>query len=274
MQPGYITSVLVPVDYSEKSVYALKYACELTRNNSGVIHALHIIDKNHEKDLQEDRLIKAREKLNSFSEKYTRILGVTIIPVVVEGDIFTTIGQKAQELGAQLIVMGIHGIKGIQFLIGSFAVRIILGSKIPVLLVNESFEYKSFKSIVLPFDPEVKMDFLVDKTIDLAKRYKSTIHLVSVLGDVGIFRKVLFLRKIDRIIKKIKKNKLAYRNVMLQDNSSESDKKIIEYALHVKADPIILPMQHQENGNGFNPAMLTSKIINDPQVPLYIVNLS
>ncbi len=275
MQYSYITSVLVPVDFTEKSVYAMRYAGELIRKNSGVIHALHVVDNIFHDEKNKEFAAKAKVNLTEYCQKYEKILDTRIIPMVVEGNIFNSIGKTAENIGAQIVVMGVHGVSGIQFLIGSFAVRVILGSRVPVILVNEAYEYNSFESIVLPFDPDVKMDFLVEKTLDLAKKYNSTIHLVSVLGDLSFFRKIAIMRKIENIITKIKKNGLKYRNVILQDNATNFNQKILEYATHTRAEPIMLSIKGENNGNnGFIPAAKTGKLIENPRVPLYIVNPS
>lgn len=266
---------MVPVDFTEKSVYALRYAGELIRKNSGVIYALHVVDNIFDEEKNNEIVEKAKQELTGYCEKYEKILDTRIIPNVVEGNIFDSIGKTAENMGNQVIVMGVHGVSGIQFLIGSFAVRVILGSKVPVILVNEAYEYNSFESIVLPFDPDVKMDFLVEKTLELAKRYNSTIHLVSVLGNLSFFRKIAIMRKIENIIKKIKKYGLLYRNVILQDNASNFNQKIIEYATHSRAEPIMLSIRAENNcENGFVPAEKTGKLIENPRVPLYIVNPS
>ena len=54
-----------------------------------------------------------------------------------EGEIFTTIADVAEELNASLIFLGTHGKVGMQKLTGSWALKVIIKSKVPFIVVQD-----------------------------------------------------------------------------------------------------------------------------------------
>ena len=65
--------------------------------------------------------------------------------------IFSTIGEVATEIDANLVIMGTHGIRGMQKLTGSWALKVIVGSKAPFLVVQGPPESDQLHDIVFPF---------------------------------------------------------------------------------------------------------------------------
>jgi nucleotide-binding universal stress UspA family protein len=63
--------------------------------------------------------------------------GVTIRPLLRQGDAWQMVLATAEETGANLIIMGTHGRKGLpRALIGSVAEKIVRTALVPVLIVH------------------------------------------------------------------------------------------------------------------------------------------
>jgi nucleotide-binding universal stress UspA family protein len=136
-------TILCPVDFSEHSVTALRYAAIIARRCDGRLHALWVNDpmlataavafgdQDYEKQsLEELRLFVARALpggvLNGKSIRYA----------VETGDAARSIVSAAKRLRSDLIVMGAHGLGGIQkALIGSVTERVLRSTSTPVLAV-------------------------------------------------------------------------------------------------------------------------------------------
>jgi nucleotide-binding universal stress UspA family protein len=70
---------------------------------------------------------------------------------VLCGTIFNTIGKYASDTDARMVIMGTHGIKGMQKLTGSWALKVIVKSKVPFLVVQDKpSEKRRFTDIVFP----------------------------------------------------------------------------------------------------------------------------
>lgn len=133
--------VLVPFDFSEHSELALKRAVSLARQSEDV-HVLHVlpflvpaepgvvwatVDDAH-------RIQHALENLHEVVRK----LGVGNVELEVRlGDPGQVSCERAEELKAELIVVGSHGRTGLtRMLLGSVAERVVRLAHCPVLVVK------------------------------------------------------------------------------------------------------------------------------------------
>jgi nucleotide-binding universal stress UspA family protein len=84
-----------------------------------------------EKDLFEG----AQKRMNEFVEQ--NFSGMEVEPLVVSGEIAEKICEVAKDRGADLIIMGTHGRRGLErALFGSVAEKVVKTALCPVLTVN------------------------------------------------------------------------------------------------------------------------------------------
>lgn len=138
-----ISNILVPTDFSPCSEQALDYAIEMADKLGAKVHLLSVIGipsygvpelgvgltatmmDNMITDTQR-ALDQLRRDRKSVSQAFVRA-----------GDARDVILQTAEELPADLIVMGTHGRRGIsRALLGSVAEMIVRTSPVPVLTVR------------------------------------------------------------------------------------------------------------------------------------------
>jgi nucleotide-binding universal stress UspA family protein len=139
MNPFAHTTIVVPVDLSDASIYALTFARQLADapNNVAAIHVglpltavepygYLLDDTMRRRDLE----ILVRERYKAFIEEGGRL-------VVRYGDPSDTIATYAQELDAGLILMPSHGRTGLaHMLIGSVAEHVVRHARCPVLILR------------------------------------------------------------------------------------------------------------------------------------------
>lgn len=138
-------TILVPIDFSDGSTAALDYAVGLAGKLDAKITLLNVIGvqvlgaeygmpvaasavelicDTSQQELA--KLIAANKDKASFAP-----------PVLEIGDPRTTIEQVVKKLGADLVVMGTHGRRGLKrLLLGSVAEMVVRTSPCPVLLVR------------------------------------------------------------------------------------------------------------------------------------------
>ena len=140
---NYSNLILVTWDFTEKSVYALDHAINIAKVINHDIALIHIVKK-------ESEIADAEKKISdSVKDKFA---DVNVKPkiFVKAGNIFTTITELTTEIKARMTVMGTHGIKGMQKILGSWALKVIAGSKSPFIVVQDSPQKDTLKNIVLP----------------------------------------------------------------------------------------------------------------------------
>lgn len=149
--------VLVPTDGSEASLRAAEEAFRIARETGAVVHALYVIDESASTLIFADRPMA--DLLEALGEEGNAAVAavadraaataadvdaaeaaadVEVVTDVVRGmQIHEAILEYAADHDVDLVVMGTHGRKGLQHLLGSTTERVIANSFVPVLVVSE-----------------------------------------------------------------------------------------------------------------------------------------
>jgi len=87
--------------------------------------------------------------------------------------------------------MGTHGMKGMQKLTGSWALKVIVKSKIPFIVVQDPpVDQERYHNIVFPIDFRGENKEKMKMAIFMGKYFESKIHmLVSVSSDKSLLKK-------------------------------------------------------------------------------------
>ena len=159
--------ILIPVDFSEHSEYALKVAATLAKKHNASIVALHmmglseaILTKDESQEMFEAIFyMKLAEKhFNEFLDK-DYLEGIKVETTVQNYKHFNEINTIAAELGADLIVMGSHGASGLkEVFVGSNTEKVVRTSDIPVLVVKEKHNELKMERVVFACD--FNLDFI------------------------------------------------------------------------------------------------------------------
>jgi nucleotide-binding universal stress UspA family protein len=140
-----VHTILHPTDFSDRSRYALALASALARDYGARLIVLHAVavptvvygDGVVVAASPGVLLASAREQLDGLPLPHT---GVRAERRVEEGDAVEVILRVAQEVRADLIVMGTHGRTGLgRLLMGSVAELVVRKAGCPVLTVKAPF---------------------------------------------------------------------------------------------------------------------------------------
>lgn len=137
--------ILVPTDLSEGAEQALDYACELARTLGAQIHLLNVISIPAlgvpelgvalTASIIDELVVGNQDAIDRLAR--TRCTAEIGQVMVRTGDARDVINQTAKELGAELIVMGTHGRRGIsRALLGSVAENVVRTAPCAVLTVR------------------------------------------------------------------------------------------------------------------------------------------
>jgi len=151
-----IKRVLVPIDFSDYSKSALKYAVNFTKTFNADIFLIYVVEPViyppdfsmgqiviPSVDLEMDK--RAIEELNKLSEKNipSRLKVKTIVKT---GKPFIEIIETAKEENIDLIIIATHGHTGVEhILFGSTAEKVVRKAPCPVLTLREPFKGYDFK---------------------------------------------------------------------------------------------------------------------------------
>ncbi len=228
--------ILVPVDYTERAKYAVDHAAVMARLFKYKICLLHVIIKKVNENEEE----LSQKKIDKYASEASEKSDVEIKGIVKEGSIFTTIGRAADEIGADLIIMGIHGKKGLQHMFGSFAYKVICSSKVPVAVVKNPLKKKDFENIVLPIDFSKESTIKVTQAIKFAHYFGAAIRIVGVLETKSTVMKIQKEALLKKVMDYIKEAGVKVTADVLVKPDKNVHKTIINYANKIDADLIII----------------------------------
>ncbi|MCW5803608.1 MAG: universal stress protein [Deltaproteobacteria bacterium] len=143
-------SILVPTDFSEFAEHALDYACNLAGKLGATVHLVNALGASLPElniamtDAMIEKLVvghrEALEKLADTRRARARIGSV----LVMSGDARDVILEAAKTVGADLIVMGTHGRRGVaRLMLGSVTENVLRHADCPVLAVRPKLAHKS-----------------------------------------------------------------------------------------------------------------------------------
>ncbi len=272
-----IKKILIPFDFSETAELVLEHAVFMAKLHRADIILLHVIESysftsaisqafgKSQTEFEQKIESSANDKLKELTSKLHHDSGMTVNFRIENGKIYKSIVNVAQEIDADVILMGTHGISGFQeFLIGSNTYRVVMGAPCPVISVQTHAIKIGFKNIVLPIDNSAASRQKVKHSVEIAKHYNSVVHIAAMatMSDVDILRR--FDVKIHQVKEYLDEHEVPYTVKIFKGENPASI--TMDFATQVNADLIIM-MTDQEGGGVFI-GNFAQQIINHSKIPV------
>src|SRR5690242_14876142 len=175
--------VIIPVDFSETSLNAARYASKML---AGKENALAILYNNYESQDDLDICINYQESLKREFIK----AGVKNVECEREmgGDLIENISRLAHTIRATLIVMGITGKSAIrQAMFGSNTLKLIDRNLYPVMIVPPDATYKGISNVAFASDfknvEAVTPSALITSVLEM---FNPKLHIIHVNKEVYV----------------------------------------------------------------------------------------
>lgn len=185
--------ILVPVDFSEFSDYAVDHALLLAEKFEAELTLFHVMVL-HEGSFEEvgqideyEKIVKAKERyrfrlLQSHTEN-KEVKDLDINSRLVRGfSAADVILDYVENNDVDLVVMGTHGRSGFKkWIYGSVAEKVVRLSKAPVLTVHNPLRKFAFEKILVPVDFSAFAREAVQRAIKFAEIFKSKLVFLHVV---------------------------------------------------------------------------------------------
>ncbi|MBT8288462.1 MAG: universal stress protein [Flavobacteriaceae bacterium] len=269
--------IIVPIDFSEHSEYALEAAAIIAQKHEAEILALHMLEisdailtKNTgEQQSKAFFLLKLAEKrFDQFLER-DFLKGLKVTPIVKHFKVFSEVNDVAQEKNADLIVMGSHGASGVkEFFVGSNTEKVVRHSEIPVLVVKHNPILMDFENVVFAcdFSEESVKPYL--KAREMFDIMESKLHLVYVnLPNIGFRSTPEMEKRVAEFMKKANGN-LEKMNEVNYVSDYSVEQGIITLANVVGADLIAIATHGRTGLAHFFEGSITEDLANHSTLPV------
>lgn len=258
--------VLVPHDYSSVANCAVEHASKIAKSFSGEVYFLHVVGKEQEVHANVEKMNKIAEE----AEKKHKIKAHVLVRI---GNIFEDIGDVASEIEAGYIVMGTHGAKGMQKIMGSHAIKVITHSKVPFVIVQEKPPKKTdtYDDIVVPIDYSDVTKQKLAVAASIATHFNSKIHIFAGMEKDEFLQKKL-VQELAFAKKYFTEREIAY-DIVQSKEKGNFKKQLVQHAAKIDAD--LIAIVNTESG-ALMPDFMGSEVqnilANDAGIPVIITN--
>lgn len=223
--------ILVTWDFSEKSEFALAHAVKLGRQLGTQIELVHVVKK-------ESEIAEATEKLDSEAIRAEATYGIKPLIKVLEGSIFHSIGDYTKVEDVKIVVMGTHGIRGMQKITGSWALKVITSSEVPFIVVQDMPRVETYDKIVFPVNFKAENKEKLIWAIYLAKYFNSKIYLFKPPVDDEYY-----LTKVNNNLLFAKKHLKHYGvdfELHTAEKASNFEDEMLQFAQDISAELVLI----------------------------------
>tara|TARA_R110002050_G_scaffold169264_2_gene300996 strand:- start:633 stop:1445 length:813 start_codon:yes stop_codon:yes gene_type:complete len=241
-------NIIIPVDFSQKSEFALKAGAFLAKKHNATLHVVHTLElsesiffNSENKEKVQFMIAYANQQFEPFLKK-EYLKNVKVIPVIKHHKVYKEVANIAKEIKADLIIMGSHGVtskKGI--FAGTNTERMIHNSKTPVLIINKDPKDFHLKKVIIATDLSPESRALYLKKIALFSNLGSIICPVYInLPYVNFISSREFRNKVSVFAAAGNSVKVAFiAGHTLEDG-------LIQYAEDINADLIAVSSSSQK----------------------------
>ncbi len=256
--------ILVPYDFTVVADNAVKHAVEFCNRLNADLYLLHIVKKN-------EQIPELEEELKEAGKKIKKEYGVSPFTIVRGGTIFKTINHVVTEIDSALVIMGTHGMKGLQKLTGSWALKVIVGSKIPYLVIQEPPNDLETLKIVYPVDYRTENKEKLKWVQFLAKIFKVKTYLYTTASKDGV---VESRTKANLVFnKKFLEDKGIEYEIAVAKSSKSFSQETINFAEEIDASMILVMTTRDIAFHDYVLGAYEQFIIaNSAKIPVLVIN--
>lgn len=282
---GRYNKILVAVDGSEASKNALRQSFQLAVDEKKWITVV-AVNPPYQGDLDLIGISNISEilkgqgaKILEDATKIAEFEKASINVRLEEGEPFEKIVEVAEEENYELIMLGRHGLSGIErALMGSVTARVIGHFKGKTLIIPEDKSI-GWKNILVPSDGSKYSEAAVDEAINYAKSYGGSLKIVS-----AVYTNDEFLANapdvVEKMVKKAMtgienvKNRIQQEGVDVETFVREGEpyKIIIDLAEKLNTDTIIMGSHGRTGLQRIFMGSVTSRVIGYAPCPVMVIH--
>ncbi len=269
--------IIVPIDFSKHSEYALEVAAGFARKNNAELIVLHMLElssalltnTNSQQQTNTIFLLKIAEaKFDEFLDK-DYLEGIKVTPIVKHFKVFSEVNDVAMEHDADLVVMGSHGTSGARdVFIGSNTEKVVRNADVPVFVVKNQIPDLKLEEVVFASDFK---DECIRPYLNASRLFKtlgSRINLLYVNLPNENFRSTIEIdTRIADFLQKADGNLDNMKNVHYHADYSV-ERGVINFSNKIGADIIAIPTHGRTGISHFFTGSVGEDVANHSALPV------
>lgn len=265
--------ILVPTDFTPIGQNAIDHAVKAGELLNFKVTILHVINRETKSNFgKENTELAVEKKLKDIVKDIKSKSKVSVDFIFREGSIFDVIHEVADELKVNMMILGTHGKKGLQHLTGSYAMKVITQSPVPVIVVQKrQIGDHGYKKIVFPiglYTESRQQVFYAIVTHLLFKSellvYKQTSKQVADTTKLNIIT--------SQIEEEFTKHGVKYTVTEAEKHANFAG-QLLDFAVSHSADMLMMMTDSNIENPSFDNSTWSEKLIfNLAQIPVLCIN--
>lgn len=258
--------ILIPIDFTPVSTNALNHAVAVGKAFESELHLVNIVGKKSE-------FGEARTRLHAFAEEHLKgFQGPTKMTVRI-GNLFDDIDDVSVEMDANLVIMGTHGLKGMQFITGGRALKIVRECSVPFIITQaRPIRETGYDDIVVPLDLHQDTKQKLAIVAEMATYFKGRVHIISP-AESDEFLQNQLRRNVEFASDYFEERGIEYTTKISEHDSGAFVKDVVRYAASIEADLISIMNFHEKSLMGILGTSYEQQIItNEAEIPVMVLN--
>lgn len=270
-------TILVPVDFSKPSEYALEVAARIAKTQNAeivVLHMMGLADSHLTKD-EKQEMFNAIYFMKLTKKRFEKFLkkdyleGIDITQAVKTHKVFSEMNEIVREYEADLIVMGSHGATGVkEVFIGSNTEKVVRVSDIPVLVIKERIpKFKIEKAVfVTDFELDTLNSFIKAREFFNAFNVEPQILFINI-PEKFMSTSEMKLKANNFLIDAGLENKKFTNNIIFYDDYT-TEQGVFNYCNDMGIDAIAIPTHGRKGVSHFFYGSIGEDIANHANIPV------
>lgn len=258
--------ILVPVDFTPVSTNAVKHAIAVGQALKSELHLVHIVGKKSE-------FGEARQRLQAFAKEQLAAFEGDVKATVRIGNLFDDIDDVSVEMDANLVIMGTHGLKGMQFITGGRALKILRQCSVPFIITqSRPIRETGYDDIVVPLDLHQDTKQKLAIVAEMASYFNGRVHIISP-AESDEFLQNQLRRNVEFASDYFEDRGIEYTTKISEHDSGAFVKDVIRYTASIEADLISIMNFHEKSLMGILGTSYEQQIItNEAEIPVLVLN--
>lgn len=269
--------IVIPTDFSETSMLAIKHGAFLAKYTKGDVFLVHIINAHYLSqnvflpitriDNKAEYEQKVEDRLNELADDVRTEYGITVTPVIKTGSPTNEVNNVAKELGADLVVLGTHGYTPLEELvIGGTAMKVITRSHCPTMAMSQEATEFGYHRILLPIDNSAHTRQKVNYTLELAKEFSAHVYAIGLLDSGEDDRRGAMDVILSQIEKLAKEKEVMFSKEIVSGVKNRAT-ATVKYGEKIGADLIVIMTDQDAELSGFFLGPYAQQVIHLSKVP-------
>ena len=254
-------TLLIPVDFTEQTLLAIKQAYNLAKYTHSKIVLLHSYEKVGE---------ELYDELKGLTKQTEAESGVPTEFMNVKGNIYSEVPRVAEEINATLVIAGLESHMSSKNIVGTSASKMIRECICPVISIRGKEHKDGCENILLPLDLSRESREKVDVAVQFAHYFGASIRILGVfsLSDAAYENQLLAYSH--QVKQYIKGKGISCSNKSLASESAAET--IVEYANKIESDLIVIMNKPTLSVKEFFSGTEAQKVVDISNLPVMTIN--